>query len=231
MQEIHRQGETNLNNGERIISPLALYSSGLMYFTVMMRGFSQAGLYLLGSYARPGSFSSPRDHYNGYSRLTASPDEPSGIKLLNGNDSLNGRDGILSSIKQLTEGYFLLNAPSVFQTLLELICLAYSSNVDLRRHIRNIKAKYMFCFRDHDKHISLEIKNGGMRVFQGNIDLPDVSLTFRNSKALRDLLFADKPDILEAILKQDVEIDGNLTYIFKFIYLVRHLQMKLIGQA
>ncbi len=231
MMDKLRQQQTDLNYEKRIITPFNLYSNGLIYFSVFMKGLSQMGIYLLNNYGQPGSFTSPYYKYNESLKLPAQPHEPSTGNLLKGNTTLNSPGDVLSSVKRITENYFLKNAPSVLNTLLEFICLAYSSNFELRKHIRNIHAKYHFSFGDNETQISLEIKNGGMRVFPGIIDMPDASLKFRDSNALGKLFFSEKPDILEVILKQDVVVDGNIIYIFKFIYLVRHLQLRLTGQA
>ena len=231
MQDLIGQEQPNLNYGERINSLLELYFKGLIYFAVLMRGLSQMSIFLLGNYAQPGSFASSHNQHNGFLKLPTSPVEPSEGRPIDGKASLNSQEGVLSSVRQLMEDYFSKNAPSVLQTLMEFMCLAYSSNSELRKHIKNIHAGYHFSFRDHDTQISLQIKNGGMRVFRGNIDLPNVSLEFRDSNALRKLLFSAKPDLLEMILMQDIVTDGNLVYMFKFAYLVRHLQMKLMGSV
>ena len=123
------------------------------------------------------------------------------------------------------------NAPMVLQSFLEVLSIAYSSNYDLRRHIKGITARYLFLFGDNERKISLEIKNSGMRVFQGNTEMPDISIKFRDSESLRNLIFTDKTDILKVILRQDILAEGNLNYLFKFVYLINHLQLKLMGPA
>ncbi len=130
---------------------------------------------------------------------------------------------------QLMDHYLETNAPELLKSLLEVVCLAYSSNVELRQHIRNISAKYQFEFGGNNTTVSVEIRNNYMRTYKGKPESPDVCLKFREPDSLRKLLFTAQPDILRMILDQEVRIDGNLNYLLKFIYLIRHLQLKLTG--
>ena len=127
------------------------------------------------------------------------------------------------------EVYLSRNAHSVIRNLLEIMCLAYSSGSELRKHIKNIRARYLFSFGDSNTFISLEIRNGGMRIRPGITELPDASIKFSDSGSVLNLLFSDKPDILGMILNQEVVTEGNLSYIYKLMYLVNHLQIKLLG--
>jgi hypothetical protein len=231
MDNFREKEQPGLLYGDRASSPLELYTRGLSYFSVFLSGLSQMGLYLLGNYAQPGSLMSPENNYNGYIRSPATPLKSIKGTLLNEKTPYRQNGEVLSSLKQISDNYLSNNAPSVLQSIFEFVCLAYSSNFELRRHIRNINARYRFGFGDDDRQISLEIKNSGMRVFPGSIDLPDVSLKFRDSQALRKLLLSAKPDILDVILKQDVVADGNLIYLLKLLYLLNHLQFKLLGPA
>lgn len=221
MQHFKVEEQQNMILIQRGISPLEIYSNGFLYFTVMMRGISQAGLLMFANYLQPDL----------QIKLPAPTGESAVIKPIPGETGKNKPEDALSFAKQIMESYFLKNAPSVFYALLEFISLAYSSNYELRKHIKNINAKYKFSFEDNKKQISLEIKDGRMHVFEGSIDLPDISVKFRDSDSLRKLLFTAKPDILEAILKQNVMTDGNLIYLFKLLYLIRHLQVKLTGNT
>lgn len=54
-----------------------------------------------------------------------------------------------------------------------------------------------------------------------------VRVKFKDAAALRRFLFADSPDVLDALLANDVEIDGNLNYIYKFGFMVKDLERRL----
>jgi hypothetical protein len=213
---------------EKFIPPTP-YSDSLQYFTALMRGFSQMYGFLLRNYGYPGSLFAPDIQVNKFLKSPIALQEPSKNNHRDGKFSTAKTEDVLPSLQQIAASYLSNNAPSVLRTLLDFLCLSYSSNAELKKHIRNIHAKYRFSFRGLNSAVSLEIKNGRMRVFHGNIDQPHVILEFRNPEAFRNLIFSDKADILEVILKQDVVVDGNFVYLFKLLYLVKHFQIKLMG--
>jgi hypothetical protein len=47
---------------------------------------------------------------------------------------------------------------------------------------------------------------------------------------LMGFLLSPKPDILGSMLRQDISIDGNLNYLYKFAYMAKHLQLKVTGK-
>jgi hypothetical protein len=131
----------------------------------------------------------------------------------------------------MTGKLLLKNPETALRYMLELLGLAYASNFELRKRIRGLTAKYQFGFGDRDARVAAEIRLGRFRVSAGVMEAPDVCLTFRDGNAMRELFFSAKPDILGAILKQDVVIAGNLTYLYKFAFLAKHLQVKVLGAA
>jgi hypothetical protein len=231
MENPRKQDQPRIKGMEYSYSPMEYYSRGLTYFTAFLAGVSQAGIYLLGNYSQPGSFRSSGNLYAPHRkspRVRANDPETSSPDIRN---SRLSQEDMLSSAGKISVNWLTKNAPLILQSFLEFFSLAYSSNYELRRHIKGIKARYLFLFGDSERQISLEIKNSGMRVFPGNTDKPDISIKFRDSEALRNLLSADKTDVLKVILKQDIVAEGNLIYLFKFIYLLNHLQFKLMGPA
>ena len=54
-----------------------------------------------------------------------------------------------------------------------------------------------------------------------------VRVRFKNAEALRRFLFAGSPDVLDALLDDEVELDGNLNYIYKFGFMVTDLERRL----
>ncbi|MEQ8203834.1 MAG: hypothetical protein ABRQ31_08630, partial [Smithellaceae bacterium] len=77
---------------------------------------------------------------------------------------------------------------------------------------------------------SASFKSGNMKVYDKIIDKPDVTITFRDDKALMNYLLSPKPDILGSILRQDVTVNGNLNYLYKFAYMAKRLQLLATGQ-
>jgi hypothetical protein len=99
-----------------------------------------------------------------------------------------------------------------------------------RRNIENFNARYLFKSRDNRITVGVVFRDNRMRVYEKNIDDTDVTLIFRNQKALRDFLLSPKPDILGGLLRQDVTFDGNLNYLYKFAYMANHLKLMASGE-
>lgn len=133
--------------------------------------------------------------------------------------------------KSFAEGFFAGSPQTVLRYLLELFGLAYTSDPELRRHIKGLRARYQFDFSDHPAPVGLTLAAGRAKVVAGTISAPDARCTFKNGNALKSLMFSPKPDLLRAILNQEVFIAGNLTYLYKFAFLARHLQIKITGAA
>jgi hypothetical protein len=70
-----------------------------------------------------------------------------------------------------------------------------------------------------------------MKVYEKLIDDTHITVIFKDSQALMKFLLSPKPDILNAILKQEVTFDGNLNYLYKFVYMARRLQSMVTGGA
>ena len=60
-----------------------------------------------------------------------------------------------------------------------------------------------------------------------DIDDWNVRVTFKNPAALRDFLFSQNQDILDSILANTVEVDGNLNYIYKFGFMARDIRKRI----
>ena len=65
-----------------------------------------------------------------------------------------------------------------------------------------------------------------MKVYDEEIDKWNVRITFKDAPALQAFLFSKNQDILDSILKNEVEVDGNLNYINKFGFMARDLMRR-----
>ncbi len=52
-------------------------------------------------------------------------------------------------------------------------------------------------------------------------------MTFRNPVALRDFLFSKNQDVLQSLLKNEVTVEGNLNYLYKFGFMAKDLMRRL----
>ena len=121
-------------------------------------------------------------------------------------------------------------AEEFLQILLHLMGLVFWLDKEFRRNIDGFTGRYLFCSRDGQISVAAIFKKSRLKVKEARIDKTDVTVMFRNSKALMEYLLSPKPDILGSLLRQDVVVDGNLNYLYKFAYMAKHLQLRVSGQ-
>lgn len=107
--------------------------------------------------------------------------------------------------------------------LLNLMGIMFCIDKDFRRNIEGFDAKYMFMDRSGEITVSAVFKNSKLKVSEKPITDANVTIIFKDEKALMNFLLSPKPDILNAILNQDVTYEGNINYISKFAYMATHL--------
>ena len=117
------------------------------------------------------------------------------------------------------------------ELLLKAMNLFFMVNKEFRKNIEDFSGRYLFKSRDDKITVSAVFKNGKMRVSEGIIENPDITVNFKDSKALRNYILSPKPDILGSLLRQDVVPDGNLNYLYKFAYMAKNLQLILLGRT
>ena len=117
-------------------------------------------------------------------------------------------------------------AEEFLEILLKLMGLVFWVDKDFRRNIENFNGRYLFCSQDRKLTVAAIFKNNRLKVMEKEIKDTNITVIFRNSKALMGFLLSPKPDILGSILRQDISIDGNLNYMYKFAYMAKHLQLK-----
>ena len=110
-----------------------------------------------------------------------------------------------------------------------LVWPGYSKNIE------GFKGRYLFKTREieTDRPVvdaAVTFENGDMKVDREPEDDPDkwdVRVTFKDAAALRDFMFSRDQDILNSLLANDVEVDGNLNYVYKFGFMARDLGHRL----
>jgi hypothetical protein len=117
------------------------------------------------------------------------------------------------------------------QLLLRFMSLVLFLNMDFRRNIKNFRGRYLFRSRDDEITVAAVFRDNRLRVYEKAIANTDVTVTFKDAKALMNYILSPKPDILGSILRQDVVIDGNFNYLYKFAYMAKHLQLMATGRA
>lgn len=133
-------------------------------------------------------------------------------------------------LKDIFESFDSEVTEEFLELLLNSMRIFYIFSSDFRKNIEGFEGRYLFKSRDGKITVAAIFENGRMNVKEKEIGDTDITVSFISSKALRDFIFSPKPDILGSILRQDVVVDGNLNYMYKFAYMAKHLQLLLTGQ-
>jgi hypothetical protein len=106
------------------------------------------------------------------------------------------------------------------------VCFALS-NAYRRNHLQGFVARYVFVTEDGKVGATASFSAGNMS--WSKRALPDftVRVTFKDAAALRRFLLSKSQDVLDALLNNEMETDGNINYIFKFGFMVRDLEHRL----
>ena len=113
------------------------------------------------------------------------------------------------------------------QLLLRGMELSFCVSKDYRENIRDFAGTYVFRTDEGEVGCSAVFHDGEMEVDSGVCSPYDVRVSFKDPKALWRFLLAENQDILDSILANEVEVDGNLNYIYRFGFMVRDLQHRL----
>lgn len=105
--------------------------------------------------------------------------------------------------------------------------LAFALSRSYRRNIQDFRATYVFKTRDSSVGVSAVFDNGDMRVDPEARPFYQALVCFRDPPALWSFLLAKDQDILDSLLANAVDVEGNLNYIYKFGYLARDLTRRL----
>ncbi len=117
---------------------------------------------------------------------------------------------------------FLLKAMSLSFYLLK-------KDVNYQNHLRDSEGKafqgrYLFQTKKGDGVVaSATFENGDIQVRRDAIADWDAKVTFTNGKALRRFLFSEDQDIINSLAENEVEVEGNLNYIYKFGFMAKDL--------
>jgi len=123
-----------------------------------------------------------------------------------------------------------LLGPEFTEDMLELLLngmsLVFLVSSKFRENIRDFEGRYVFKSADGSFAVSASFAKGRMKVRKGEAGNPTIVVNFKNSRSLMNFIFSPKPDVLGAMLNQDVVLDGNLNYLYRFAYLANHLRLK-----
>ncbi len=113
------------------------------------------------------------------------------------------------------------------EALLKGMEFAFWVSRGYRKNIKTFKGAYVFRTGDGKVVSSATFDDGDMDVHERAVEDWDVRVTFKNQQAFWKFLFSKNQDILGSILANDVEVDGNLNYLYRFGFLARDLGHRL----
>jgi len=126
----------------------------------------------------------------------------------------------LGERKKRLVAYFMEEVTEdAIRTLFEVMRLAFLLDGGLRRHIDGFGAKYLFRSKNSEIAVSAVFNGGEMVVSERVVEDPTTTVIFEDYTTLGELLPPNQPDILRLMLEQQVVVEGNLNYFYKFAYM------------
>lgn len=122
-------------------------------------------------------------------------------------------------------------AEDFLQLLLTLMSAAFFIDHDFRKNIDGFKGRYQFKSKDGEITVAALFEKDRLEVKEKEINNPNITVLFKDGKALMGYLLSPKPDILGSMLRQEVTLDGNLNYLYKFAYMAKRLQLMATGEV
>ena len=120
-------------------------------------------------------------------------------------------------------------AEAFLQGLFFLLKVKFALDPAFRRNIENFQAVYQFKSKDDGFGVLLEFANGDLSFRQGLSDDATITIIFKDGGSLIRYLISQKKDVFQALLHNEIQVSGNLNYIYKLGFLANHLQLELTG--
>jgi len=98
-----------------------------------------------------------------------------------------------------------------------------------RKNIENFKGRYQFRSRDGGITVLVEFDNGKMDIKETLSEDVNITVIFKDGRSLMNFLLSQNRDVLRGFLNNEIIVNGNLNYIYKFAFMANHLQLELTG--
>lgn len=121
-------------------------------------------------------------------------------------------------------------AEDFLQLIFNLMRLAFKLDADFRKNIDGFTGKYQFRSVDNSVTVAALFTGKDLKIEERLIPDADVSVIFKDSRALMNYLLATDRDILKMVLNNEVVLKGNMNYMMKFGYMANHLQLAITGR-
>lgn len=113
------------------------------------------------------------------------------------------------------------------ELLLKGMKLAFWLSPDFRRNLRDFQGRYLFQTADGAVRVSATFQGERMQIHEDPIPDWNVKVSFENPQAVWSFLLSKDQDILNSILRDEVEVEGNLNYLYKLGAMARELTGRL----
>lgn len=104
-------------------------------------------------------------------------------------------------------------------------------NPDYRRNINDFHGLYRFRDRAGRVNVLVKFAHGKMTYSEDPVPVADVTVFFKDERSLRNFLIASKKDIMNSILNNEINVSGNLNYLYKFGFMANNLLLEFQGKS
>jgi len=104
---------------------------------------------------------------------------------------------------------------------------AFALSRSYRKNIADFKAVFVFRTRGNHVGATAVFDKGRMNVDFEPRPVFDTRISFRDADGLRRYLLAGDQDILDTMLSDPVDVDGNLSCLYRFGFLAKELTLRL----
>ncbi len=113
------------------------------------------------------------------------------------------------------------------EALLRGMDLSFLLSSSYRANIRGFNGTCVFRTLDNKVTATAIFKDGHMDVEGRARDDYNVRVSFKDAQALWSFLLSENQDILDSVLANSVDVDGNLNYLYRFGFLAKDLTYRL----
>lgn len=125
--------------------------------------------------------------------------------------------------RQLSDALAAEATEEVFKLLLRVMAFFFVVDRAYRKNLAGFAADYLFATESGRINVAVTFRNNRMSVYEETIDNYNVRVDFVDYRAVIAYLTDPDPDLLDQLLNQKLDFSGNLNYLYKFVYMSRHL--------
>lgn len=136
-----------------------------------------------------------------------------------------------TALKKFADSVSSEFAEDFLRLLLSLMSVVFMFDHQFRGNIESFNGRYQFKSKDGQIKLAALFGNNRLEVEEKEIPDPNITILFKDGKALMNFLLTPKPDILGSMLHQEISLNGNLNYLYKFAFMAKRLQLMATGLA